>query len=63
MNSRKWFWTAIGYQCGFAYLVSLVIFQLGAFASGYGNIFGFLFAILVLALTCWLLFRKNRQSA
>ena len=63
MNSRKWFWTAIGYQCGFAYLVSLVIFQLGAFASGYGNIFGFLIAILVLALTCWLLFRKNRQSA
>jgi len=34
MNNRKWFWGAIGYQCGFAYIVSLCIYQLGMFFTG-----------------------------
>lgn len=31
MNNTKWFWIAIGYQCGFAYIVSLLIYQIGRF--------------------------------
>ena len=31
MNNTKWFWIAIGYQCGFAYICSLIVYQLGSF--------------------------------
>jgi len=34
MNNMKWFWAAIGYQCGFAYIVSLCIYQWGMLFSG-----------------------------
>ena len=34
MNSAKWFWTAVGYQCGFAYVVSLCIYQIGMMFKG-----------------------------
>jgi ferrous iron transport protein B len=33
MNNSKWFWTAIGYQCGFAYLIALFVYQIGFWAQ------------------------------
>ena len=58
MNSRKWTWAAIGWQCGFAYVVSFCVYQLGSMFSGAGNIAGFICAIAVLAVFVWALFRK-----
>ncbi len=48
MNSVKWFWAAVGYQCGFAYVVSLCIYQFGMIFSGSfgaGTIAAFLLAV------------------
>ncbi|MDR1509119.1 MAG: ferrous iron transporter B, partial [Synergistaceae bacterium] len=36
MNNMRWFWIAIGYQCGFAYLVALCVYQIGALSAGGG---------------------------
>ena len=62
MNSRKWFWFAIGYQCGIAYLVSLVVYQLGTWISD--GIFGVgtVIAILVLVWFFYMLFRPNKNA-
>ena len=62
MNSRKWTWAAIGWQCGFAYVVSFVVYQFGNMFSGAGNIFGFILAIAVLAGFIWALFRKPSKA-
>jgi ferrous iron transport protein B len=61
MNSAKWFWTAIGYQCGFAYLVGLVIYQLGMLFTGHFGI-GSVVAILIVAAFFYLLFRPAKGS-
>jgi ferrous iron transport protein B len=49
MNNIKWFWTAIGYQCGFAYVVSLCVYQIGTLvttgAFGFGTIAAFLLVL------------------
>lgn len=58
MNNAKWTWAAIGYQCGFAYAVSLCIYQFGSLVSGNMNIAGLVAAVLVLAAFVWLLVRK-----
>ncbi len=63
MNSPKWTLFAIGYQCLFAYAVSLTIFQIGSIFTGTMNITGLVFALLVLALMCYMLFRPASQSA
>ncbi len=60
MNSGRWTWFAIGYQCAFAYGVSLIVYQLGNMFMGNGNIFGILAAAAVLAIAGWLLFRKSK---
>lgn len=60
MNSARWTWFAIGYQCAFAYGVSLIVYQLGNMFIGNGNIFGILAAAAVLVIAGWLLFRKSR---
>ncbi len=60
MNSARWTWFAIGYQCAFAYGVSLIVYQLGNMFIGNGNIFGILAAAVVLVIAGWLLFRKSR---
>ncbi|MDR3072075.1 MAG: ferrous iron transport protein B, partial [Clostridiales Family XIII bacterium] len=62
MNSAKWFWTAIGYQCGFAYIVSLCFYQLGMMFSGHFGIFTVV-AVILLAAFVFLLFRPARRSA
>ena len=59
MNSTTWTWFAIGYQCGFAYIVALIIYQLGSIFTGNANVFGIIAALICLALICWFLFRKQ----
>lgn len=60
MNNPKWFWFAIGYQCGFAYIVSLIVYQLigffiGEVAFGVGTVVGF----VLLAFMLFMLFRPQ----
>lgn len=62
MNSAKWTWFAIGYQCGFAYVVSLIIYQLGSLFTGNGNVIGVIAAVALLAGLCYLLFRPYKES-
>ncbi|MBR2612845.1 MAG: ferrous iron transport protein B [Clostridia bacterium] len=59
MNSGKWTAFAIGYMCVFAYAVSLMIYQFGAWFENKGNVVGTVFAALILALFVFLLIRKN----
>ncbi len=62
MNSAKWTWFAIGYQCGFAYVVALIIYQLGSLLGGYGNVLGTIVALLLIAALVYLLVRPYRES-
>ncbi len=62
MNSPKWTWFAIGYQCGFAYVISLMINQFGSLFKGNGNIFGVIVAVLILAYIIYMLFRPYKES-
>ncbi len=62
MNSAKWFWIAVGYQTGLAYLVSLVVYQLGSLFGGNGNAAGVVIALLIVAGFLYLLFRPYRES-
>lgn len=61
MNSAKWTWFAIGYQCAFAYAVSLVIYQLGMLFTGSGNLIGATAAILVVLFAVFMLFRPHKE--
>jgi ferrous iron transport protein B len=56
MNSAKWFWIAIGYQCGIAYAASLAIYQIGMVFNGVFGI-GSIAAIAIVAAFLYLLFR------
>jgi ferrous iron transport protein B len=60
MNSRKWTWAAIGWQCGFAYVISFIVYQFGSMFTGNGNIAGFICAVIVLGCLCYALFRKAK---
>ncbi|MDE7312677.1 MAG: ferrous iron transport protein B [Eubacterium sp.] len=62
MNNAKWFWFAIGYQCGLAYVVSLCIYQLGMlfFAGQFG--IGTIVAVVLVAAFAYLLFRPSREN-
>ncbi|MDO4389525.1 MAG: ferrous iron transporter B, partial [Eubacteriales bacterium] len=62
MNNAKWTWFAIGYQCGFAYMVALMINQLGLLFTGNGFGVGTVFAILVAVGMIYMLVRKNRYE-
>lgn len=62
MNNIRWFWIAVGYQCVFAYLVSLCIYQFGIFFSGGGFRVGTTVAVLVLTGMLYLLFRPYKDS-
>ena len=62
MNSAKWTWFAIGYQCGFAYAVSLMIYQIGSIFTGNINVVGLIFAIIILALMVYMLARPYKES-
>ena len=62
MNNAKWFWIAIGYQCIFAYIVALCVYQFGMlFSAGVFGI-GTIAAILLLAGFLFLLFRPASRN-
>ena len=62
MNSAKWTWFAIGYQCIFAYVIALIVYQLGrAFAGANVTVWSFV-AIVLLASLIYMLLRKNRYD-
>jgi ferrous iron transport protein B len=60
MNNAKWFWIAIGYQCGFAYIVSLCIYQFGMLFTGRFGV-ATVFALLILVSFLFLLFRPAKK--
>ena len=62
MNSAKWTWFAIGYQCVFAYAVSLCIYQLGTLFTGGGFGVFTVVAFLLVAIFLFLLFRPYKES-
>ena len=62
MNNAKWTWFAIGYQCGFAYAISLMINQFGNAFTGNLNIIGLIFALAVLALMLYMLFKPYKEA-
>ena len=61
MNSRKWFWFAIGYECGFAYVISLIVNQIGNLFAGKVNVIGLIFAIALIALIIYMLVRPYKE--
>ena len=63
MNNAKWFWFAIGYQCGLAYLVGLCIFQIGGLFTGAAT-FGFwtIVAVAIIIGFIYMLFRPYKES-
>lgn len=62
MNSAKWTWFAIGYQCVFAYAVALVVYQLGMLFAGSANGIGVAAAVLVAAFIVYLLARPYKEA-
>ncbi len=62
MNNAKWTWFAIGYQCGFAYLVALVINQIASFMAGTGSVIGFGVAVVVVVAGIYLLARPQKNT-
>ena len=62
MNNAKWTWFAIGYQCGFAYIVALMINQFGGLFTGSGNVIGVIFAVAALAGIIYMLVRPYKEA-
>ena len=62
MNNRKWTWFAIGYECGFAYLVALCIYQLGSIFTGSANVIGVIVSVAVLAFAIYMLVRPYKEA-
>ena len=62
MNNAKWTWFAIGYQCGFAYCISLMINQFGNLFTGNVNVIGLVFALAVLGFMIYMLVRPYKEA-
>ena len=62
MNNVVWTWFAIGYQCGFAYVIALIINQIGGIFTGNANIFGVIVALALIAGMVYLLVRPYKES-
>ena len=62
MNNTKWFWFAIGYQCVFAYLAALCIYQFGSVFTGGGIGVGTIAALVIFIGFLYLLFRPYKES-
>ena len=62
MNNTKWFWTAIGYQCGFAWVIGLIIYQVGKVFTGEGFTFGTIFGLAAICCLIYGLFRKDKYN-
>ena len=63
MNNAKWTWFAIGYQCGFAYVVALMINQFGGLFTGNVNVIGLIAAVAALGAIIYMLFFKKYKEA
>lgn len=63
MNNPKWTWFAIAYQCGFAYVIALMINQFGGIFTGNLNVIGLIFAVLFLGGMIYMLFFKKYKEA
>jgi ferrous iron transport protein B len=63
MNNAKWTCGAIGYMCGFAYVISLIVFQIGGLFTGEASLgLGTAAAVVLLAGILYLLFRKGYRG-
>ncbi len=62
MNSRKWTWFAIGYQCCFAYVVALIVYQLGGLVTGNLNVLGLVAALVLLAAIVYQLVKPYHEA-
>lgn len=62
MNSTKWMLFAVGYQCVFAYAVSLMIYQMGSFAAGEGSVLGLCAAVAAAVCFLYMLFRPVKHE-
>lgn len=62
MNNTKWFWIAIGYQCGFAYVCSLIVYQLDSLFNGGSFGFGTTVGFILLIGLIYLLVRPSKES-
>ena len=62
MNSAKWTWFALGYQCAFAYVCALVVNQLGNLFLGDGNVLGIVASVILLTGAFYLLVRPERKT-
>ena len=62
MNNAKWTWFAIGYQCGFAYAIALMVNQFGSAFTGHLNIVGLIAAVAVLAFMLYMLFKSYKEA-
>ncbi len=63
MNNAKWTWFAIGYQCGFAYVISFMINQFGKLFTGNANIVGLALAVIILIGMIYMLCVKKYNEA
>ncbi len=62
MNNAKWTWFAIGYQCGFAYVIALMINQFGNLFTGSANVLGVIVAVILLAGLIYMLVRPYKEA-
>ena len=62
MNSPKWTWFAIGYQCGFAYVIALMINQFGGLFTGHANVLGVIVGVILLAGIIYMLFKPYKEA-
>ena len=62
MNNAKWTWFAIGYQCGFAYVIGLMINQFGSLFTGSANVLGVIVAVILLAGLIYMLVRPYKEA-
>ena len=63
MNNAKWTAFAIGYMCVFAYVVSLIVYQIGGLITGEVSFgIGTVVAVVLVVGIVYLLFRKNKYE-
>ena len=63
MNNWKWTLGAIGYMCGFAYIISLIVYQIGGLITGEVSFgVGTVVAVVLIAGLLYMLFRKNKYD-
>ncbi|MBP5491878.1 MAG: ferrous iron transport protein B [Clostridiales bacterium] len=62
MNSAKWTWFAVGYQCGFAYVIALMINQFGGLFDGSANVFGVIVSVALLVFGIYMLVRPYKEA-